>query len=42
MIESRKFHVIFVRDGHGAGAAPAPTFDHELNYTGASLTTTDR
>jgi alpha-D-xyloside xylohydrolase len=40
MIETRKFHIVFVRDGHGAGTAPATTFDRELTYKGQNLITT--
>jgi alpha-D-xyloside xylohydrolase len=37
MLESRLFHVVFVRPGHGVGVNPADTPDRLVQYAGKSI-----
>ena len=40
MLASRKFHIVFVGDNHGAGIAPFNTPDNVVSYSGKSITIT--
>jgi alpha-D-xyloside xylohydrolase len=40
MAEKRSFHVVFVRENHGAGAAESSEFDQEAMYSGQAVSVT--
>ena len=40
MLESRKFHLTFVRESNGVGVEPAPSPDQVIEYSGKRITAT--
>src|SRR5215467_6610852 len=40
MLESRTFHVVFVRENHGVGVSPADETDKVVEYSGKAVTVT--